>query len=47
MVVLSIEAYSKLVDDVENKLDAAANDLLDEVEKAILNRLPIAEAFSG
>lgn len=23
MVVLSIEAYSKLVDDVENKLDAA------------------------
>ena len=68
MVVLSLEAYSRLTDGVEAVLNEAdryasedgkrytheevfanlrrrANDLLDAVENAIMERLPVAEAF--
>ena len=41
MVVLSIEAYSKLVDDVENKLDAA-----DKAAEEDSKRLTHEEVFS-
>lgn len=42
MVVLSIEAYSKLVDDVENKLDAA-----DKAAEEDSKRLTHEEVFSN
>jgi len=56
MVVLSLEAYSRLTDGIEAALDEAdraaletdkryAHDLIDAVEKAILERQPVAEAF--